>query len=61
MYLIGILVIAAIIGSGANSWAVFLVVAGVLLAASIHGGDIRVSPKLPPQHKSRKNSRRRKY
>ena len=58
-YLTGILLIAAVIGGATNSWAIFLVVTGVLIVASIHGGDIRISPKSPPRHKNRKNPRRR--
>ena len=47
LYLIGVLMVAAIIGGIAQSWIVFLVVAGVLTALMVHGGDIRSSP--PPR------------
>ena len=42
--LIGVLLVAALIGGSARSWIVFLVVAGVLTAVLVYGGDIRSSP-----------------
>ena len=44
VYMIGVLMVAAVIGGIAQSWIVFLVVAGVLTALMVHGGDIRSSP-----------------
>ena len=59
MYLTGVLVIAAIVGGAANSWAVFLVVSGILTATAIHGGDIRLSPTAP-RPTPRRHPKRRK-
>ena len=44
LYLIGVLMVAAIIGGVAQSWIVFLVVAGVLTSLLVHGADIRFTP-----------------
>ena len=44
VYLIGVLMVAAVIGGIAQSWIVFLVVAGVLTALMVHGADIRFTP-----------------
>ena len=44
VYLTGVLLVAAMIGGVAQSWIVFLVVAGVLTSLLVHGGDIRSSP-----------------
>ncbi len=56
LYLIGVLVIAAIIGGAFSSWSVFFIVTGALTGIAIHGGDIRLSPKTP-----QRTSRRQHY
>jgi hypothetical protein len=58
VYFIGFLIVAAIIGGVVNSWAVFCLVAGVLIASAIHGGDIRVSPKTPHRTNRRQHNPR---
>ncbi len=61
LYFIGVLIIAASIGGAANSWTVFCLVAGVLIAAAIYGGDIRVSPKTPHRtHRRQHHPRQRR-
>ena len=37
----GALIVAAVLGAMFESWTVFLVAAGVLLATSLHDGSIR--------------------
>ena len=44
VYLTGVLLVAAVIGGLAQSWIVFLVVAGVLTSVMVHGADIRFTP-----------------
>ena len=41
----GSLIVAAIAGCIAESWTVFLLVAGILLMLAVHCGDIRTSPR----------------
>ena len=60
LYFLGILIVAAIIGGGAGSWPVFFIVAGVLTATAINGGDIRLKPNALPQ-KHRRRNQRHKY
>ncbi len=42
VHVTGCLVIAGIVGALAESWMVFLIVAVVLLACSVHDGGIRL-------------------
>jgi hypothetical protein len=49
IYLIGSLVLAAIVGSVTNSWVAFIVSLAVLVAASLHSGRIR-----PDRHTRRR-------
>lgn len=51
--LIGVLVIAGIIGQATESWAVFLVAAAVLTAILMHSGNIRPSPPVPSRRRRR--------
>ena len=41
-YVHGALVIAGLLGMISGSWIIFLVVAGILIATSIHDGSIRL-------------------
>ncbi|APW63212.1 hypothetical protein [Paludisphaera borealis] len=43
-YFNGCLVVAAVIGLGARSWAVFLAALAVAVAYGVHAGDIRPKP-----------------
>jgi hypothetical protein len=40
-YMLGVLVVAGLVGGAADSWFVFFVVAAVLWAAAINSGEIR--------------------
>ena len=42
-YVIGSLFLAAVAGSIAGSWLVFIITAAILLALNLHAGDIRPS------------------
>ena len=42
-YVIGSLFLAAVAGSIAGSWLVFIIAAAILLALNLHAGDIRPS------------------
>ena len=54
LYLIAVLMLAAVIGGALQSWPVFLVSAAILAAILVYGGDIRPSAQPP-----RKTRRRR--
>ena len=41
IYALGCIGIAALIGGATGSWGVFVIALAVLLAACLHGGDIR--------------------
>ncbi|WP_417850274.1 hypothetical protein [Thalassoglobus sp.] len=60
LYFIGVLIVATIIGGTANSWAVFLIVAGVLIATAINSGDIRLTPTVRPQRRRRRPQHRKR-
>ncbi len=47
LYLLAILIVAAIIGGSAQSWLLFLISAAVMTVLMIHGGDIRPTPQSP--------------
>lgn len=54
LYLIGALMVAAVIGGALQSWSVFMISAAILTAILVYGGDIRPSAQPP-----RKTRRRR--
>lgn len=59
LYLAAILVFSAIIGRANESWWVFLVIAGTLIALAAHAGGIRTAPRRRPR--KRRRSPRRPY
>ncbi len=60
LYFLGVLIVAAIIGGGAGSWPVFFIVAGVLTATAINGGDIRLTPTVRPSRRRRRPHHRKR-
>ena len=51
LFFCGALIVAAVIGVAAESWAVFVVAAVVLIAVFVYGGDIRL-------HRTQRHPRR---
>lgn len=54
LYLVGVLIIAAIIGTAADSWLVFLLTAAILTGTLIHDGGIRPGPTHPRRFRRRR-------
>jgi len=57
LYLIGVLMAAAVIGGALQSWSVFIVSAAILTATLVYGGDIRPTPQ---SSRRTRNTRRRR-
>ena len=49
-YLVGILLVSALVGAVFQSWLAFFIFAGVTVALAFHAGEVRLSP-VPATHR----------
>jgi|GEM_PF-176857 hypothetical protein len=57
-YINGALLLAGVIGASTESWTVFITLTVILVVLSIHGGDIRTTPRSsrgPVQRRGRRH------